>query len=227
MKRYYEAYDRRYRQIHEKGLSWSTDRTTSLVEETIRRYSLEEARMLEIGCGEGRDARYLLGRDYDVTALDISREAVDYCIARDPKHKERYLTADVLRQDVPEGKFAFIYSVACLHMLVPDEDRNRFYRYIHEHLSDDGLALVLSMGDGYRQMQSDIGKAFEDVNRIHQESQKEVFIAATSLRMVDSGTFQQEAVRNGFRVIDYGMTQIEDHFDQIMYQIIRKAGWQE
>ena len=80
MKKYYEAYDKRYRQIHEKGLSWSTEDSTPIVEEMIRKYSLEDEKMLEIDCGEGRDARYLLDRNYDLLAIDVSVEAIDYCM---------------------------------------------------------------------------------------------------------------------------------------------------
>ena len=222
MKKYYEAYDKRYRQIHEKGLSWSTEDSTPIVEEMIRKYSLEDEKMLEIGCGEGRDARYLLDRNYDLLAIDVSAEAIDYCMKKDLEHKDKYVVADVLAENSIDGKFGFIFSVACLHMLVPDEDRRGFYRFIYNHLEDDGCALILSMGDGTAERESDISEAFHDVKRIHQESEEEVCIAATSCRVVNSAIFQKEAQDSGFRILEYGLTQIENHFDQMMYMIIKK-----
>ena len=222
MKKYYEAYDKRYRQIHKKGLSWSVENNTPIVEETIRRYCLEDTRMLEIGCGEGRDARYLLNKNYDVLAVDVSLEAIDYCIRKDPEHRKNYAVADILTENDIHENYGFIYSVACLHMLVPEEDRRGFYRFICEHLEDDGYALILSMGDGTIENRSDITEAFNDVKRIHQESEEEVCIAATSCRIVNSDTFQKEAQDNGFRILEYGMTQIKNHFDQMMYMIIKK-----
>ena len=60
MSKYYEAYDIRYRQVHEKGLTWAVDNNTELVEKVIYKYHLENEKMLEIGCGEGRDSKYLL-----------------------------------------------------------------------------------------------------------------------------------------------------------------------
>ncbi|MBO4918642.1 MAG: class I SAM-dependent methyltransferase [Erysipelotrichaceae bacterium] len=222
MKKYYEAYDKRYRQIHEKGLSWSVERNTPIVEDTIRKCRLEDARMLEIGCGEGRDARYLLNRSFNVMAIDVSPEAIDYCIGKDPEHRENYAVADILGENDVHGNYGFIYSVACLHMLVLDEDRKGFYRFICEHLENDGYALILSMGDGRVEYRSDISEAFHDVKRIHQETEEEFCIAATSCRIVNADTFQKEAKDNGFRILDYGMTQIENHFDQMMYMIIKK-----
>jgi hypothetical protein len=35
MKKYYEAYDDRYKQVHKEGLSWSTNNNTKIVEEII------------------------------------------------------------------------------------------------------------------------------------------------------------------------------------------------
>ena len=37
MSKYYEAYDKRYKQVHDKGLSWSTDSNTEIVEEIINK----------------------------------------------------------------------------------------------------------------------------------------------------------------------------------------------
>ena len=73
MSKYYEAYDKRYKQVHSKGLAWSTSTNTKIVEEIINKYHLEKSKILEIGCGEGRDARYLLNKNYNVIATDISK----------------------------------------------------------------------------------------------------------------------------------------------------------
>ena len=66
MHKYYETYDKRYKQVHSKGLSWSTNNNTLMVEQMIKKYHLEDQKMLEIGCGEGRDARYLLNKNYSL-----------------------------------------------------------------------------------------------------------------------------------------------------------------
>ena len=130
MDKYYEAYDKRYKQVHDKGLAWSIDTNTKIVEDIIRKYNLGNESMLEIGCGEGRDARYLLDRGYNVLATDISQEAIDYCKKNDTNHKDNYKVLNILEGNLP-NKYGFIYSVACLHMLVLDEDRDKFYRGIY------------------------------------------------------------------------------------------------
>ena len=176
--------------------------------------------ILEIGCGEGRDARYLLNKNYNVLATDISQEAIDYCVRNDITHKDNYKVLDVL-SDNSQNKYGFLYSVACLHMLVLDEDRNKYYSYIYNHLKDNGYALILTMGDGIKESISDINKAFDNIKRAHQESKQEIEVATTSCRIVNFDTLLKE-VNNKFEVIEYGITEIENHFDRIMYIVIKK-----
>ena len=221
MSKYYEAYDKRYKQVHDKGLTWSTNSNTEIVEVIINKYHLEKRKILEIGCGEGRDARYLLNNNYNVLATDISQEAIDYCIKNDSVHKNNYKVLDVL-SDNSKDKYGFIYSVACLHMLVLDEDRNKYYNYVYNHLEDNGYALILSMGDGKSESSSNISKAFDNIKRTHQESNQEIEVAATSCRIVNFDTLLKE-VNNKFEVIEYGITKIENHFDKIIYILIKKA----
>ena len=222
MNRYYEAYDKRYKQVHDKGLSWSPDTNTPIVEDTIKRFHLEEFEILEIGCGEGRDARYLLNKNYNVLATDISEEAINYCQKNDIDYRDCYRVLDALDDNSLKDKFGFIYAIACLHMLVLDDDRNKFYKYIYNHLEDNGYSLILTMGDGIKNSKSDITKAFDNVQRVHQETNQAIDVAATSCRIVDFDTLLNEVKNNGFDTIEYGITEIENHFNEIMYIIIKK-----
>ena len=220
MSKYYEAYDTRYRQVHDKGLAWSTNSHTKIVEEIIMKYHLDREKMLEIGCGEGRDARYLLNKNYNVLATDISQEAINYCQKNDITHKNNYKVLDAL-SDNSQNKYGFIYSVACLHMLVLDEDRNKYYKYIYNHLEDNGYALILTMGDGIKESTSDINKAFDNIKRTHQTTNQEIEVATTSCRIVNFDTLFKE-ITNKFKIIEYGITKIDKHFDKIMYILIKK-----
>ena len=77
MDHYDDACDKRYQIIHKKGYSWSSDTPTPVVLNTLQKYSVsKDSFILEIGCGEGRDAFPLLENGYDVLATDISSEAI-------------------------------------------------------------------------------------------------------------------------------------------------------
>src|ERR1022692_4406826 len=53
---------------------WSGQPSTPLVSETR---GLRPGRALDVGCGEGADAVWLAEHGWDVTALDVSRVALD------------------------------------------------------------------------------------------------------------------------------------------------------
>lgn len=220
MRRYYEAYDDRYRQIHDKGQRWSFDVPTSIVLSTMEKYGIKaSARILEIGCGEGRDAKVVLDGGYDLLATDISEEAISFCKKTMPEYEKSFRVLDCI-SGVHKAKYDMIYSVAVIHMLVEDEDRNAFYRFIFEHLKEDGIALICSMGDGETEMRSDTSKAFTLQERNHVSGK--VMVAGTSCRMVSSATFRCELQANGLKIIEQGLTSAQPDFDSMLYAIVRR-----
>ena len=220
MKKYFEAYDDRYQAAHEKGVSWLSEVPTPIVLETIKKYRFDPcAPMLEIGCGEGRDAKAVLEQGYHLLATDISREAIAYCRARLPAFAGRFETLDCVRDSHPD-RYRFIYSVAVIHMLVLDEDRNAFYRFIRDHLADGGLALICTMGDGEREMQSDIENAFQPQEREHESGP--MLVAATSCRTVSFETFENELRANRLKLLEKGITSSLPDFDSLMYAVVEK-----
>ena len=220
MKHYYEAYDERYKTIHEKGFSWAGDVATPMVLDVMRRYGIpKETIILEIGCGEGRDARVVLDEGYNLLATDISPEAISYCKCRFPRYADRFEVLDCLNGDF-NGTFDMIYAVAVLHMLVEDEDRKRFYRFIREHLSDNGIALVCSMGDGESEFSTRADEAFEIKERNHFSGP--VQVASTSCRMVGFRKFEEEISEAGLTVVEKGLTSAMPDFDSLLYAVMRK-----
>lgn len=217
---YYEAYDDRYKQVHREELQWFSGEPSSIVSQIMTEFSVDmTAGILEIGCGEGRDAGYLMDKGYHVLATDVSPEAVNFCRRTYPHHSERFAVLDCVREELKE-RFDFIYAVAVIHMLVLDEDRNGFYRFICSHLKEDGIALVCTMGDGTVERCSDISTAFDLQERTHEASGKTLEIAGTSCRMVNFETFGEELRRNGLTVVKHGITAVEPDFPQMMYAVV-------
>lgn len=223
-RKYYEAYDERYRQVHGEGLQWFDAAPSQIVWETIRDFDIpRDASLLEIGCGEGRDARFLLNRGYDLLATDISEEAIAYCSREDPVHAEHYRVLDCVCGSI-DRKFDFIYAVAVVHMLVEDDDRKSFYSFIREHLKDGGMALICTMGDGKMERATDASTAFDLQERIHEPTGKKVSIASTSYRAVSFETFEQEIEGNGLAIVIQGLTDIQPDYWKMMYAVVKKKG---
>jgi SAM-dependent methyltransferase len=178
-------------------------------------------RILELGCGEGRDAGFLLKKGYDLTATDISPEAIRYCRERWPEFSENFRVLDCVDGQLDE-KFDFIYAVAVIHMLVEDDHRAAFYRFIWERLCDGGTALVCTMGDGTVERKSDITTAFDLQPRTHGGSGETLLLAGTSCRMVGWDSFLEEIRQSGLKLTEHGLTEVLPDFPVMMYAVMEK-----
>jgi len=221
-KEYYEAYDDRYKQVHEKFLRWFSDENSKIVEEIMQKHNIvKNMDILEIGCGEGRDAFYLLKKGYNLTASDISKTVIDYCKTNYPEHSESFIILNCLKDKINK-KYDFIFAIAVLHMLVLDNDRNQFYRFIYEQLKDTGIALICTMGDGKEEWLSDISTAFELQKRTHEGTGMELNIAGTSCRKVSFMTLNNEVSNNNLSLLESGITEIIPDFPVTMYAIVKR-----
>lgn len=223
MRKYYEAYDDRYIQVHEKAIQWASNIPSAIVLDVMEKYGVgKESSILELGCGEGRDAAPLLSKGYAVTATDISPEAIRYCRERNPQFADYFRVLDCITGTL-EAKFDFIYAVAVVHMLVEDADRAAFYRFIRDHLKDKGMGLVCTMGDGELTVKSDISTAFDLQERTHGETGEKLLLASTSCRMVTRETFLREIQENGLETLETGLTSVEPDFPLMLYAIVKKS----
>ena len=205
MKKYYMAYEDRYRQVHKEGLLWESQGNSQVVIDTIKKYNISQCDdILDLGCGEGRDSIFLLKQNYKVVGVDCSKEGINTCkkLASIQNINCDFRVLDLVNERL-EKKFDFIYSMAVLHMLCTDEDRKSFYNFIYNSLKQNGKALicVLCDKDG-EEFTSDYKNAFEIKQRVHMETKKVLNIATTSCRMLKLDNLIKEAKQNNFELIE-------------------------
>jgi SAM-dependent methyltransferase len=104
-------------------------------------------RALDIGCGEGADALWLAERGWHVTAVDISRTALDRAAA-DAVERNVANRIDFQRHDLaesfPDGVFDLV-SAQFLHSTVP-MDRTAVLRRAADAVAPGGTLLVVDHG---------------------------------------------------------------------------------
>ena len=121
-------------------------------------------------------------------------------------------------KDKLNNKYDFIYSVAVIHMFLKEEHRNLFYKFIYEHLNDNGIALTYL----YKLRDNIIDDAFKKVVRKNINTNKEIMVTNTSCNIVDFATFKEEIIRNNFKIIECYISSDIPNFDKCMCAVISK-----
>ena len=173
-----------------------------------------------------KDSRYIMKRDnrkyyaaYEERYKTAHANGVS-CKQQLPRYSNHFSVLDCL-SDRLEEKFDFIFSIAVVHMLVVDEDRDGFYQFIRNHLNANGIALICAMGNGEIEIQSDISTAYTLQERNHESGK--MMVAGTSCRMVSWNTLESELTRNGLTIVEKGITSSLPDFNSLMYVVVKAS----
>ncbi len=126
---------------------WSGRPNQRLVEQTA---DLTPGLACDIGCGEGADAIWLAEQGWDVTALDVSRVALDrtaqHAIERGVDHRVKVGEYDVLSDRPPRAprRTKGFDLVSAHFMHVPREDFDDVYRRLAAAVAPGGRLLVVA-----------------------------------------------------------------------------------
>ena len=159
---------------------------------------------------------------HNILGIDYSKIVIAKCNElTNNKYVNNFKSLDIIKNKLNK-KYDFIYSVAVIHMFLKEEHRNLFYKFIYEHLNDNGIALVISMGDGTSTYKSNIDDAFKKVVRKNINTNKEIMVTNTSCNIVDFATFKEEIIRNNFKIIKCYISSDIPNFDKCICAIISK-----
>jgi len=128
-----------------KQIPWAQMKTNVYLEEYLQMH-LGEGKAIVIGCGLGDDAAALEEAGFDVTAIDISTTAINWC-----KDRYDYTNIDFQVQDIfalPEqmlGQYDFVFESRTIQSLAL-EHRNTIIGAITSLLSPRGKLLAIADG---------------------------------------------------------------------------------
>lgn len=222
-KKYYEAYEERYKDVYKNNVLWSSLEETKEVLNAIDKYNItKKDSILDLGCGEGRDAIYLLNKGYNVLGVDYSNTVINKCNEiTNNKYKDKFIAFDIFK-DKLDTKFDFIYSVAVIHMFIDKKDRNKYYSFIYNHLNSDGYSLIISMGDGITNYKTKKKDSFNRDYKININDNKKYLITNTSCNIVDINTLTKELTNNNFNIIDIWISNNVPGFTKSICVLVRK-----
>lgn len=218
---YYKAYDLRYKQIHSLGKLWEYQEPTKELLDFLKDYKEDET-ILELGCGEGRDALNLLNKGYSLLATDYSKTVIDKCNElSNNKYINNFRTLDFLTEKLNK-KYDYIYSISVLHMLVLKEHRIKYLEFIKNHLKDNGQALITVLGDGFFNKCTNIEDAFNIVERKYQNTDEVVNVPETSCNIVGWNTLEEEIKESGLFLNKKWISKDIPGFNSAMCVVVEK-----
>jgi SAM-dependent methyltransferase len=139
--------------------------------------------VLDLGCGPGQDAHYLIEHDCDVTGIDIAEEMIR--IARRKVPLGHFHIQDITKLDLPDNRFDGIWACASL-LHIPKKRLPTVLRKLYKLLKSPGIIYV--------------GMQYGNGEELRKEKKGDITIER-HFTYVDQKKLEQLLLRAGFELI--------------------------
>lgn len=119
-----------------------------LIDQLLKNRVNVHSKILDAGCGHGRNIHYLIQNDLDVTGIDQNAETIEMLRAHYPKIKDQFIVSSV-EDFTSQKRFDFIICNAVLHFAMDHDHFAKMFAALNEHLASNGILFI--------RMTSDIG----------------------------------------------------------------------
>lgn len=141
---------------------------------------IKPGRVLELGCGPGRNAIYLAELGFKVDAVDLSSEGLQWARERanDKGVHVNFIQGNIFKLDIPHDEYDLIYDSGCFHH-VPPHRRVSYLHLLNNCLKSGGhfaitcfdakgMGLDLPDEEVYRErtMKGGLGYTFEKMREV-------------------------------------------------------------
>jgi SAM-dependent methyltransferase len=111
---------------HTRPIPFFTDAPDENLAEWLETGLITPGRVLELGCGHGRNAAYLAGLGCDVDAVDFSAQAIERARerARPAAGSVTFQCCSIFDAQLTEGSYDLVYDSGCFHHLAPHRRRD-------------------------------------------------------------------------------------------------------
>jgi tellurite methyltransferase len=163
-------------------------------EYVMQRYAKVGKKLIELGCGNGRDAHFFAANGVDVVAVDQCAEEIHQLVSTNGKYPNLHFGAAdfTAMPDTKNGGYNMVYSRFTLHSVIA-EDQAKTLQWSRRNLAENGLLCVETRGQKNELYQK--GEPVEgDPNAyIHDGHYR---------RFVDFDEFTEEIKETGLSVIE-------------------------
>lgn len=117
-----------------------------------------KGRVLDVGCGTGRNSKYLCNQGYDVVGVDLAAKAIE--TARKMAPSAKLYLGDITTMELNEEPFDLVVDIGCYHSMAP-EARVTYAKRLTDFLKPEGY-LILRVFDQHHPVVQDSWFCFTD-----------------------------------------------------------------
>lgn len=170
--------------------------------------------LLELGCGNARDAVFFQKQGIDVTAIDQVNTEIDHLNNSYATDNLRFICDDFTNIKTVDESFNYIYSRFTIHSINYHQEQETL-AWVKKHLNKDGLLLV--------EVRSIKDELFNEGNSVKDEDNAK--ITDHYRRFINFNRFKRDLVELGLKIIfeqeDKGLAPYKRE-DPVVIRIIAK-----
>lgn len=126
----------------------------------------KEQRLLDAGCGSGRNFSYFANNNFNITGIDPNDEHIRYLKQKHPKHNHALIPSSI--EDFhPSQLFDYIICNAVLHFAQDHDHFEHLFECLIHLLNENGIVFIRMTTD---QGMSDLNKSETGVHHLPDES---------------------------------------------------------
>ena len=176
-----------------------------LFDQLLRGRVPRESRVLDAGCGNGRNIRFLLDAGYDVSAVDsdpnavgeVMRQAADLNAALPPTNFRREAVEAMSFED---GSFDVVLSIAVLHFALDDDQFDGMLESMWRVLAPGGML--------FARLASNIGM---ETKMIQRKGRRHLLPDGSERYLVDETLLMGKTEAMGGKLLDPLKTTVVQH----------------
>lgn len=124
----------------EKGIPFFVQAPDENVVRYFENNQVKAGKVLELGCGPGRNAIYFAEQGCEVDAVDLSNSALKWARERAVKgnHEIQFIHKNVFDLNLQEEAYDFVFDSGCFHHIAPHR-RVSYVELVKKSLKPNGL----------------------------------------------------------------------------------------
>lgn len=110
----------------ERGIPFFVNNPDENLVSYFRKNLISSGNVLELGCGNGRNAIYFADKGCKVDAVDSSQKAIEWGkeMAQERNAEVNFIEKNIFELNYSEGKYDIVYDSGCFHHIPPHRRMN-------------------------------------------------------------------------------------------------------